>query len=894
MKNLFYSTLLILLFACGNNVEPLDPAFFIKEPEPDEIKISIEGLDDIDYTSVTAITIDSTVTITTDGIFKNPYTPNDVEDLPVLLLENEEILMGYFPHTLKSNKADIDDILLFYFLTYPELAIQGYDFEFVLDEIKGNDDYLKIKQLVVSELNLNKSPLNNESFNSLVRNITIDIKASHEGDTSKTQKGNSTYKFTFDREGKVSWESQFPLYAAVGISIQNMTTYEYLMEPKLLETKSLVFSPISFISWAFNEVFTDNNDVKVESSTFSKDGSYKISISNGNLIGSPDEPLYDYVRARNKLFVSANLLGYIIPISAKTIKSKPTCLNSFIKLQDEINLYVTKLIFKQSVPNSGELIGDIVNLGSNADEIFVACYSGTASKYLKILTDGFAKRLSTIEDVSTLALMLRDFMGSKIYQEEQRNYSSGLSFGNLNGKEESELKFEGDPEEAFTYFKTFEELEVSYDITRGVLSSIVKKEEKWIKAVNLPFLPEVIEGDADVSQNTYDNNGNINTNTEGKVEVKLVMGEKPSEVLIKPVFDYESITEVTVELEPTKTVDISGNTDFGEVKINEEKGQTIVIENKSSEVLNIASIDFPDGFSSPWQIKPIAAYDSESLLVVFKPTEVKDYTGTITVNNNIDDVNNQIEVIGFGTDDKITLEGDLDFGSVVINPETPPTRVLTISNHNLNKSINVDPITLPNGYTATGWVSGGVLDPSVQKQIEITFNPTEVGNYDGLLVINNDVDDINNKIDIKGTGITDQINIDGFWFGETNVTKCEPARFDTVTPNCEMHTVLNERDVRLVSGDVGFCPSGSECGAVIYDFYTGTESVIRNKYDFDGTTINIEIITTSSGSFFNGRNFKYTGTINAAGDKFEGTYTMDMPGGIWGAYTEGTMTYTKK
>ncbi|TBN04354.1 choice-of-anchor D domain-containing protein [Hyunsoonleella flava] len=894
MKKILFSTLFILLFTCNSNIEPLDPSFFIKEPAPDEVKISIEGLNDIDYTEVTAITIDSTVTISSDGIFKNPYSPNGVEDLPVLLLENDEILMGYFPHTLKSNKAGIDDIILFYFLTYPELAIQGYDYEFVLKEIKTSDEYLKLKGLVVSDLNSNKSPLINDEFNAMVRSITIDIKEAHDEETSKTKKENASYKFNFDREGKVSWENQFPLYAAVGISIQNTTTFEYLLEPKLLETKSLVFSPVSFVSWAFNEVFTDNNDVKVESATFNKDGYYKISISNGNLVGNADDPLYDYVRARNKLFVSANLLGYIIPISSKTIKSNSKCLNSFIKLQDEINLYVTKLIFKQSVPNSGELIGDIINLGSNTDEIFVACYSGTASRYLKILTDGFAKRLSTLEDVSTLALMLRDFMGSKIYLEEQRNYSKGLSFGNLKGKDESELEFEGEPEESFNYFKTFEELEVSYDITRNVISSTVKQQDKWIKAVNLSFLPEVKTGDADISQNAYDNKGHINTNTEGKIEVKLVMGEKPSEVIIKPTFDYETIKEASVKLEPNKSIGLSGNLDFGEVKINTGKGQTFVIENKSAEVMTISSIDLPEGFSTPWQLQPINPFDSESILLVFEPIEVKDYTGTITVNNNIDNVNNQIEVIGFGTDDKITLEGNLDFGDVLINPETPPTRVLTISNHNLNKSINVNPIVLPDGFTATGWVNGGVLNPSVQQQIVITFNPTEVKTYDSVLVINNDVDDVNNKIDLKGTGINDQVNIEGVWFGETNVTKCEPARFDTVTPNCEMHTVLNERDVEFLSGFSGFCDAGLECGTVVFNFYTNSESIYRNKYEFDGTTLSIDVRTNSSGNFFNGRVFKYTGTINATGDKFEGTYTMDMPGGIWGAYTEGTMTFTKK
>lgn len=895
MKKIYYATVLLLFFACNNNIEPLDPSFFEVEPEQDEVKIDIEELESIDYTDVTVITVDSTATITSDGIFKNPYTDNGIEDLPVLLIENEEILLGYFPNTLKTNKVSVDDVLLFYFLTYPELAIQGYDYEFVMREIKSSTDYLKIKELVTSNLNINKSPLDDDTFNNLVRNITIQIKAVHSSETSKTKKGIGTFKFTYDREGKVSWLDEAPLFAALGISISNETTGKVVLPPKILKNKSLVLSPGSIISWAFNEFFTDNNEVNVESLNLSEDGRYKVSFNNGN---SSDSALNDFVSKKNNRYVASNLLGFVLPIAMKSLNVDSNCANSIDEVVDGVYIKATQIVLEGKVPDSGDLIQQIYSLSEGSADILINCMGpqSTPGVYLRVLTSSIAKRLAIAEDISTLLFLLRDYIGSVIQGDELRYFSKGVSFGDLKEKDgpDSQSRYDGDTDEEFVFSKSFEELEIEYDVNRGITSSF-KREEKWDKPTNLPFILEVTTGDVDITDNYYDNEGQINTDTEGVIEVKMIMGKKDSKIQLYP--DFESfgfIGHETIDLIPTKSISLSGNTDFGEVKVNTSKGQTIVIENKSDQVLNITSIDLPEGYSTPWTLMPIAAYESESILVVFEPTKAREYKGNITILNNVDDINNTIEVTGFGTDDKITLEGDLNFGDVTINPDTPPTRVLTISNYNLNKSINVDPIVLPDGYTATGWVNGGVLNPSVQKQIEITFNPTIPGSYDNLIVIVNDVDQENNKIEIKGNGINDSVNIDGFWYGETNVNKCEPARADTVTPNCEMHTVLHERDVRLVSGTSGFCPQGLECGGVIYDFYTGTESILRNKYDFDGTTLNIEIITTSSGRYFNGRTFNFTGTINAAGDKFEGTYSMDMPGGIWGAYTEGTMTYTKK
>lgn len=869
MKNLFYSTLLILLFACGNNVEPLDPAFFIKEPEPDEIKISIEGLDDIDYTSVTAITIDSTATITTDGIFKNPYTPNDVEDLPVLLLENEEILMGYFPHTLKSNKADIDDILLFYFLTYPELAIQGYDFEFVLDEIKGNDDYLKIKQLVVSELNLNKSPLNNEEFNNLIRKITSEIRVANGSETSKSKKGIDTFKFTYDRDGKVSWLEEFPLYAAVGVEIKNTTTGDVVMPPKILQNKSLVLSPGSAISWIFNELFTDNNEINIESFSITKDGEYAISFSNGN--GNTSQ-LNDFVSSKNNRYLASNLMGYILPISIKYLNIQPSCTNAIDEVVSKAFVTAAKIALEGKVPETSDLLAFLYSLSEDAADIITNCMGPETSPgvYFRILTSSVAKRLATIEDVATLVFLIRDSIGTTVEVSETRYFDNGISFGILKGKDESEIKFEGESESIHYYSKVYEEYFLSYDIDRGVLSSSVKLEEEWKAAEKLPFIPTLISGDADVSDNLYDADGQINSSPDGEIKIKMVMGKKESEVEINPDFTSSFAETQTVTLTPPSDIKLVGNMDFGEVKINTAKGEVLVIENNTDQVMTITSINLPTGYTSTWENKPIQPNSSESFIVVFEPELATEYSGEIVVNNNLDNINNKISAIGFGVDDRILLEGNMNFGNVVIKPGSPPTKILSITNKSLDKSMTIQPLqALPDGFTAVGWLNGGVLSPGEKQDIEITFNPQEVKDYSFEIVVDNNLDDDNNKINVQGNGVPEQAGIDGIWKTE----------YIEATGNSQY--INNKEWVFETSA------TDETSGIISFKTLPPTNDVYKKQtFNLNGDNLVIDMET----EYFAGpdrvtRTFTFSGTYRPDTDTYEGEFSY-----LWRHFTTGGQT----
>ena len=380
----------------------------------------------------------------------------------------------------------------------------------------------------------------------------------------------------------------------------------------------------------------------------------------------------------------------------------------------------------------------------------------------------------------------------------------------------------------------------------------------------MPFVPKVASGDADISDNLYDEQGQINTSLEGEIKIKMKMAADVSKIEIKPDFETTLIEDQTITLTPNNTISLSGNMDFGDVKINEGKGELLTIENNTTEVLNITSISLPVGYSHTWEewkTEPIEPKGYKSFLVVFEPTKAEEYKGTITIGNNLDDINNKIPVIGNGTDDKITLEGSLDFGNVDINTSTNamPSKSFYISNYNLNRSINVDPINnLPEGFTATdGWVNGGELGPGAKQEVVITFNPTVAKDYGNTIEVINDLDQINNKIAVTGKGFDSNLTIDGVWKATyLDQDACTRAKFinnkefvfestDANNGAFSFNTLPNTKDVYITNT---FELNNGKLEIILEtEYYAGPDRITR-EFTFSGK-YNIET-DTYSGDFY--------------------------------------------
>lgn len=215
-------------------------------------------------------------------------------------------------------------------------------------------------------------------------------------------------------------------------------------------------------------------------------------------------------------------------------------------------------------------------------------------------------------------------------------------------------------------------------------------------------------------------------------------------------------TAITVNL--LGNISLAGDLDFGEKLINSSTKKSFTITNQSNIPITITSIALPNGFVSNWTGGSIPTSGSKQVEITFKPIDTKDYSGTIIVKNNIDESDTTIGVTATGSKG-LTLLGDLNFGEVVVNKEL--TKSLTLVN-GTQSDIHVSSISLPSGYTVD-WKSGTV-GVSGSVVVYITFKPTQVKDYSGIISVSNDIDQINNKIAVSGSGVESNPFI-GTWKG---------------------------------------------------------------------------------------------------------------------------------
>ena len=133
----------------------------------------------------------------------------------------------------------------------------------------------------------------------------------------------------------------------------------------------------------------------------------------------------------------------------------------------------------------------------------------------------------------------------------------------------------------------------------------------------------------------------------------------------------------------------------------------------------------------------------------------------------------------------ITLAGDLIFGNVEQNSIT--TKNLTISN-TTNMPLSVSSIDMPVGFTAD-WTSGDIAMDALQ-QVIITFAPTEVKTYNGMIKVNNNV------------GI-DSIAVSGTVTSATAVNEIHGIKM-ILSPNPVKNilTILTENPCNIVISDI--------------------------------------------------------------------------------------------
>lgn len=98
---------------------------------------------------------------------------------------------------------------------------------------------------------------------------------------------------------------------------------------------------------------------------------------------------------------------------------------------------------------------------------------------------------------------------------------------------------------------------------------------------------------------------------------------------------------------------------------------------------------------------------------------------------------------------KLEIEGDLSFGAAEVGTKLTKTFIV---NNTGTASLNVSSISCPQGFSVN-W-AGGSIAKEIQKEITVTFAPTEVKLYNGEIVIKSDIGSGTHSVQVSGTGVS--------------------------------------------------------------------------------------------------------------------------------------------
>ena len=195
---------------------------------------------------------------------------------------------------------------------------------------------------------------------------------------------------------------------------------------------------------------------------------------------------------------------------------------------------------------------------------------------------------------------------------------------------------------------------------------------------------------------------------------------------------------------------------FGSQTVGNRTHRNFTIYNRGTKAVTLYSMVASDGFYlgdawSPGSNLSMAAGSSKTFSIAFAPTQLRSYTGNITITSNAAGGDLVIPLSGTGVEAQGYLEivsGDnLDFGNVSIgasgslytkitNTEEAPLKILGF--------------TCPEGFSAQ--CNNSPLIEGAIGSIAVSFSPTQAKYYSGYVIVHTDAENENVTIYVQGTG----------------------------------------------------------------------------------------------------------------------------------------------
>ncbi|MDL5514406.1 choice-of-anchor D domain-containing protein [Arenibacter sp. M-2] len=259
-------------------------------------------------------------------------------------------------------------------------------------------------------------------------------------------------------------------------------------------------------------------------------------------------------------------------------------------------------------------------------------------------------------------------------------------------------------------------------------------------------------------------------------------------------------------------VTILGNLNFGEVDINDTKTEVLNIFNRGTDPITITAISvnsnaqyFQINTPLPFTLGAAGSETfSKEIKVAFAPKNAAGSFNTfLKISNDKYDPFDTKAITAIATNEdgaKIKFSGSLNYNGVAMNQ--PHSEFFDIENPNLNDNLVVNAISfegLPTDkFSINGW-SKGTIAPGKKQEVEVVFEPTDDKEYNGFVVVDNTLDDTNNKWPVFGKGKKLEIRLSGdLDFGHVAVGESETLPVEIENPN--LNDPITVTDIEMLEG----------------------------------------------------------------------------------------------
>ena len=257
---------------------------------------------------------------------------------------------------------------------------------------------------------------------------------------------------------------------------------------------------------------------------------------------------------------------------------------------------------------------------------------------------------------------------------------------------------------------------------------------------------------------------------------------------------------------------VLGDLNFGTVKLDDTKTEVLDIFNRGTESVTITGLEinsdveqFKINTPFPFTLGGVGSDTfSKEVSITFAPKDAAGSFNTfLKISNDKYDPFDAKVITAIATNEdgaKIKFSGSLNYNGVAMNQ--PHSEFFDIENPNLNENLVVNAIRyegLPSDrFSINGW-SKGTIAPGKKQEVEVVFEPTDDKEYSGFVVVDNTLDDINNKWPVFGKGKNLEIRLSGdLDFGKVAIGETETLTVDIENPN--LNAPITVTDIEVLEG----------------------------------------------------------------------------------------------